>query len=92
MAVDRKQKQLGKGRHKSAMKRARQNEQQKLRNRTYRTRVRTAIKELRAKPTTAILAKTLPLIDKATSKGVFSRGHASRMISRLTHLVNRATA
>jgi len=37
---------------------------------------------------TAELARTIPFIDKAASKGVIHKATASRKIARLTKLVN----
>jgi small subunit ribosomal protein S20 len=71
---------------KSSIKRIRQNERRRLRNRTIRSQVRTAVKtartteggELRAAITDAI--RTL---DKAVTKGVIHRNTAARKKSSL---------
>ena len=78
--------------HKSALKRAKQNEERKLRNKAVRTRVRSAVKEVRsASPEAAaeVLLAAQSTIDRAAKKGVLHRKNASRKISRLHKLVNR---
>ena len=85
--------------HKSALKRARQNEIRRMQNRTISTRLRHAIKSVRAAvaqgaveqaQTGARNAQTL--IDKAAKRGVIHPRSAARKISRLFHLVNTAKA
>lgn len=78
-------------RHKSAIKRHRQSEEQAERNRIVRTRVRHAMRELReviARNETAAAETLLPSViktlDKAVTKGVLHRNSASRRISRLS--------
>jgi small subunit ribosomal protein S20 len=82
--------------HPSALKRARQNEIKRIRNKSYKTRVKKAVKEVR----TAVadnsadrakdnLAKAVSIIQKTASKGVIHKKKAARTISRLAHLVNR---
>lgn len=79
----------------SAIKRARQAEKHRLRNRA----VRTAIKTVTKKVETAVTEKNkdearkafieaAEVISKAASKGVIHRNTASRKISRLTKLAN----
>lgn len=81
-------------RHKSAIKRHRQNTKRQARNQVVRTRVRHAVRELREiieKKDTAtaetMLRATMKTIDKAVTKGVLHRNNASRRISRLSHQV-----
>jgi small subunit ribosomal protein S20 len=81
--------------HASALKRARQNEIRKLRNRTTKTRVKHMVKTVRldvaAKSAEAVKSKlndAKSLIDKAAKKGAIHRKTAARKISRLTRLVN----
>ena len=82
--------------HKSAIKRAKQNKDRNLRNKSSRTRVKNVIKNVRAaieensaeKAQTA-LASAIPVIDKAAQKGAVHRNTASRKISRLTKQVNQ---
>jgi small subunit ribosomal protein S20 len=76
---------------KSAEKRHRQNVVQRERNRSHRSRLRTAIKRLRsavssgdAAAAEAILPETLSVIDKSAQKGVIHSNAASRYKSRLS--------
>ena len=85
--------------HKSAIKRNRQNEQKKLRNKSVKSFLRTSIKQVKlavdAKdPAKAreSLDKAVPVIDKAASKGVIHKRNAARKISRLTRAVNTVTS
>jgi small subunit ribosomal protein S20 len=80
---------------KSAVKRIRQNEVRRQRNRSYRTRMRTAIRKLRTAMTEGDAAKaqelldpTLVLIDKTASKGIIHDNTAARYKSRLTRAVS----
>ena len=85
--------------HKSALKRARQNEMSRLRNKATKTRVKGIIKEVRSTiqesssgaPKTKMNAAQ-SLIDKASKKGVIHKKTAARKISRLSRLVNSAKA
>lgn len=79
--------------HKSAIKRAGQNEKRRLRNRTVKTRLKHVIKEVRqakidnpAQAITEPLVKAQSAIDKAAKKGVLHPRTAARKISRLTKL------
>ena len=81
--------------HKSAIKRIKQNEKRRLRNRHVRSTLRTFIKRVReavaSKDSGAAkeaLAAAIPVIDKAASKGVIHKANASRNVSRLTKLVS----
>jgi small subunit ribosomal protein S20 len=84
--------------HKSALKRAKQNEVKRLRNMSYKTRVKKAVKEVRdavasnsedqAKES---LQKAVSTIQKTASKGVIHRKKASRKISRISRQVNQIT-
>ncbi|QTA79552.1 30S ribosomal protein S20 [Desulfonema limicola] len=85
--------------HKSALKRARQSEEKRMRNRTVKTRIKNVVKEVRsavaegAKDTAAQdLNKAKSIIAKAAKKGVIHRKTASRKISRLAKHVNTLTA
>ena len=84
--------------HKSAEKRVRQSERRWLINRANRSRLRTAMKELRSgldkggKEAAELLPKTISEIDKAVQKGVLHRNAAARQKSRLTVRVNQAGA
>jgi small subunit ribosomal protein S20 len=77
------------------MKRTRQSEKRRIRNRSNRSRVKTAIKavdqaivELAGDTAQEALKAAIPLIDKAAGKGAFHKRNASRKISRLTKRVN----
>jgi len=85
--------------HKSAIKRIRQDEKKRLRNRHIRSTLRTAIKtigqkieEKNAGESKALLNKTASIIDKAAAKGVIHNNNAARLISRLTRKVNALIA
>ena len=83
--------------HKSALKRARQNELSRLRNKAVKTRVKSIVKDVRFSVEESsngdIMAKLIAaqtLIDKASKKGVIHKKTAARKISRLSKLVNSA--
>ncbi len=85
--------------HKSAIKRARQNELQRLRNKGDRTKVKSIVKDLRSsvgeasgEETQVKLNAAQSIIDKASKKGVLHKRTAARKISRLTKLANSASA
>jgi small subunit ribosomal protein S20 len=84
--------------HPSALKRVRQNENRRLRNRMTKTRVKHVVKIVRetagtqsADAVQTKLNEAKSLIDKASKKGVIHKRTAARKISRLTKLVNRQT-
>jgi small subunit ribosomal protein S20 len=79
--------------HKSAIKRAGQNQTRRLRNRTVRSRVKNVVKEVRqavSAKSTEDAAQRLTVaqatIDKAAKKGVLHKRTAARRISRLAKL------
>ena len=81
--------------HKSAIKRAKQSEERRLRNRARRTRVKTAVKQVRTaldnkslEEAQAALQQAIPVIDKAASKGCLHHRAAARKISRLSKKVH----
>ena len=85
--------------HKSAVKRARQNEIRRLRNKATRTRVKSIVKEVQTSAgeasgdeTKAKMIAAQSVIDKAAKKGVIHKRTAARKISRLTKLANSASA
>ena len=85
--------------HKSAMKRARQNEVRRLSNKNYKTRsknvikeVRTAVAENSADQARETLKKAVSVIQKSASRGVIHKNKAARKISRLSRRVNQLTA
>ena len=80
---------------KSAKKRILVNETKAARNKSIRSKVKTAMKKVdaavaagdKAAAQAALLAATSE-IDKATSKGVYHKNTASRKVSRLSKAVN----
>ena len=81
--------------HKSAIKRAKQNEIRRQRNRAVRTRVKSVVKEVRislekqsVEEAQAALQKAVPVIDRAVSRGALHHRTASRKISRLSKKVH----
>ena len=85
--------------HKSALKRARQNELKRLRNKSTKTRIKHIVKDVRSSVgETSVDDLALKLntaqsaIDKAAKKGVIHKRTAARKISRLTKLANNTTA
>lgn len=79
--------------HKSAIKRIKQNERRRIRNKAVRTRVKNVTKALREAVAAntdveAKLREAIQVIDRAASKGVIPKRRASRKISRLTMLAN----
>ncbi len=81
--------------HKSAEKRARQNEKHRERNASLRSSIKTGMKEVltavekkdKEKAATS-LSNAIPAIAKAAASGAFHKKTASRRISRLTRKVN----
>ena len=85
--------------HKSALKRAKQNLDRRMRNRSTRTRIKKVVKDVRlaADETTKETAvnkldAAKSAIDKAAKKGVIHKKTAARKISRLSRLVNTISA
>ena len=85
--------------HKSALKRANQNQVRRLRNRMVKTRVKSVVKEVRkaaAEKTGQVPAELLKtaqsIIDNAAKKGALHKRSAARKISRLTRKANKITA
>ncbi len=81
---------------KSGLKRRRQNEVRRARNRAVRTRVRNAVRALHAaiasgdvEKVRQLLPRTVSVLDTGVRKGVLHRNTASRTKSRLTTQVNR---
>ncbi len=81
--------------HVSALKRAKQNTIKRARNRSIRTVVKNHIKAIHlaiekkdVNEAQTCLSNAIPVINKASSKGVFHKRNASRKISRLTRHVN----
>lgn len=84
--------------HASALKRARQNESRKLRNRMVKTRIKNVVKSVRqavetpSAETATTLNQAKSLIAKAAKKGVIHQKNASRKIARLSKLAQRPKA
>ena len=85
--------------HKSAEKRARQNEKRRMRNKAVKTRVkhitkvvRTAATEKNKEEVSLEMKAAQSEIAKAAKKGVIHRRTAARKISRLAKLANSADA
>lgn len=85
--------------HKSAIKRAGQNEIRRLRNKSTKTRIKSIVKDVRttaaessSDKTAAHITAAQSIIDKASKKGVIHKKTASRKISRLAKLANSAKA
>jgi len=85
--------------HKSALKRARQNEIRRMRNKSVKTRVKSIVKDVRlsvSENSKEAALKKLEMaksnIDRAAQKGVIHKKTASRKISRLSKLVNTISA
>lgn len=76
--------------HKSALKRARQNENRRLRNKGVKTRVKSVVKAVRTADddVTAKLDEAKSVIAKAAKRGVIHKRTASRTISRLAKHAN----
>jgi small subunit ribosomal protein S20 len=82
--------------HKSALKRAKQNEVKRIINMGYKTRVKNAVKDVRAAigenskdKASEGLRKAISILQKTVSKGVIHKKGASRKISRLARQVNQ---
>ena len=78
---------------KSAMKRMRQSETRRVRNRTIRSQVRTAVKTARGAGGDALrtaVAEAIRALDKAVTKGVIHRNTAARKKSALARRLTAA--
>ena len=81
--------------HKSAIKRTRQSEERRLRNRAIRTRAKSTIKDVRAaiaqnqrEDALRRLNQAKSVIGKSSKRGVIHKRAAARKISRLSKLIN----
>ena len=86
-------------RTKSALKANRQNVRRREHNRTLRSKLRTALKSIRASldakdvsAAKAALGQTVSLVDKMATKGIIHRNTAGRYKSRLAARVQKANA
>ncbi|MDY6970842.1 MAG: 30S ribosomal protein S20 [Thermodesulfobacteriota bacterium] len=82
--------------HKSALKRARQNEVKRIRNKSYKTKVKKSVKEVRAgiaansvERAKDKLVNAVSIVQKTASKGIIHKNNAARKISRLARQVNQ---
>ena len=80
--------------HQDAFKRMRQNEKRRVRNRTYRSRMRTEIKKVRAAieagdkdAAQALLPGTVAVIQRVAQKGIIHKRNAARRVSRLNQAI-----
>ena len=83
-------------RDKSTAKRIRQNEKNRLKNKAFKSRLKTEVRKVlescnsgNKESAEKALKKTIPVIDKAVSKGVLHRNTGSRKISRISKRVAR---
>lgn len=84
---------------KSAIKRVKISERNRLRNKSWRSAVRTVrtqvvdlVQATNVKDSQAALQRAYQVIDKAVAKGVLHRNAAARRKSRLAHQVLRLSA
>jgi small subunit ribosomal protein S20 len=75
---------------KSQIKRNKQNENRRKRNRVFRGAARTAIKDARKEMTDATVKNALSALDKAAEKGSIHPKNAARRKSRLMKAANKA--
>ncbi|HEB69092.1 MAG TPA: 30S ribosomal protein S20 [Desulfobulbus sp.] len=82
--------------HKSAIKRDRQSKVRRLRNRMYKSKMKTVIRRVEEALVAGAedqakeaLALAVPVIQKTAAKGTIHKKNASRKVSRLTRRVNR---
>lgn len=85
--------------HKSALKRAKQSEAQRLINTGYKTRVKNVVKEVRSdiadgstEKAKESLKRAVSTLQKTASKGVIHKKKAARKISRLASQVNQLSS
>ena len=81
--------------HKSVLKRARQNKKRRLRNKSYLSNMRNLIKKIikavnekKKDEAKELLKAAISIISITASKGIIHKKNASRKISRLTKKVN----
>ena len=82
---------------KSAKKALRQNIKRRLRNLTYKKKIKTLLKQIREfvrekkiKEARELLPQTYKALDKAAKENVIKKNTASRKKSRITKLINSA--
>ncbi len=78
--------------HKSAIKRIRTSEKARLRNKHYRTMMKTAIKKVRLAESKEVaeanLNRAISILDRLASKGIIHKNNAANKKAKLTRLVN----
>jgi len=78
--------------HKSALKRIRQSEKQRLHNRYYSVTMRNAIKKLKGtedkSQASELLSSVISLIDKNMKRSIIHKNKAANLKSKLTKSVN----
>lgn len=78
--------------HKSAVKRVRQNERRKIRNRASRSKMRTMMKKLRstedAQQANELLSQVKSYLDKMSSRNIIHKNKAAHLKSQLEKHVN----
>ena len=84
--------------HPSAIKRAKQGESRRLRNRAYKTGLKTAVKQFDAalaandaEKQMSSFRSAVSVIQETASKGVIHRRKAARRVSRLARRLNKQT-
>ncbi|MFP3982915.1 MAG: 30S ribosomal protein S20 [Desulfurivibrionaceae bacterium] len=82
--------------HKSALKRARQNEVRNSRNRANKSKIKTVVRRVNEaidskapEEAEKALQEAIPVIQKAATKGTLHKKTASRKVSRLTRRINK---
>ncbi|HZN54730.1 MAG TPA: 30S ribosomal protein S20 [Candidatus Polarisedimenticolaceae bacterium] len=82
--------------HASALKKNRQDQKRRLRNRAHAGKLRTQLKKMKqaleggdAKAAAGIMRETVALVDRTAKHGVIHKNAASRTKSRLAHAVAR---
>lgn len=82
--------------HKSNFKRMRQSEKQRIRNRAWRSQLRTAVREMRERTETTNVAdqyrSMTSLLDRAASRGLIHKRAAARYKSRLAKQISAKPA
>ncbi len=76
--------------HPSALKRMRQNEERRIRNMSFKSKVKTVVKrflqasEAKSEDAEALLRSATSLLHRGVSKGIFHKNTASRTVARLS--------
>jgi small subunit ribosomal protein S20 len=76
--------------HPSALKRMQQNERKRVRNMSFRSKTKTAVKrflgsvEGKTQDAAELLSEATSLLHKGVSKGIFHKNTASRTIAKLS--------